>query len=58
MDIIKGWEELSAIDVEFLRTSVDFVIVTIPEALAIEQLDGIFSEFAKHRLELKRLGWG
>lgn len=55
LDIIKGWEELSAIDMEFLRTQVDFVLVTIPEALAIEQLDGIFAEFSKHKLGLKRL---
>jgi arsenite-transporting ATPase len=55
LDIIKGWEELSATDMEFLRTRVDFVIVTIPEALAIEQLDNVFAEFDKHKLELKRL---
>jgi arsenite-transporting ATPase len=55
LDIIKGWEELSAIDMEFLRTRVDFVIVTIPESLAVEQLDGIFVEFGKHQMELKRL---
>ena len=55
LDIIKGWEELSTTDMEFLRTRVDFVIVTIPEALAVEQLDNVFAEFGKHQLELKRL---
>jgi len=55
LDILKGWEELSATDMEFLRSQVDFVIVTIPEALAIEQLDGIFAEFGKHQLKIGRL---
>jgi arsenite-transporting ATPase len=44
LDIIKEWEALSAEDMDFLRNDVGFVIVTIPEALAVEQLDGIFAE--------------
>jgi arsenite-transporting ATPase len=55
LDIIKGWEELSARDMEFLRSQVEFVIVTIPEALAVEQLDDIFAEFGKHQLKVGRL---
>ncbi|MBM3182822.1 MAG: ArsA family ATPase [Chloroflexi bacterium] len=55
LDIIKGWEELSGTDMEFLRHQVEFVIVTIPEALAVEQLDDIFAEFDKHQLMIGRL---
>ncbi len=55
LDVIKGWEALSAKDMDFLRSEVGFVVVTIAEALAIEQLDGIFDEFKKHGLRIQRL---
>ena len=55
LDILKGWETLSAKDMNFLRNEVGFVIVTIPEALAIEQLDGVFSEFRRYGLSIERL---
>lgn len=55
MDIIKGWEALSAKDMDFLRNEVGFVIVTIAEALAVEQLDGIFDEFGRYGFKIERL---
>lgn len=55
LDIIKGWADLSATDMDFLRHEVEFVLVTIPEALAVEQLDGIFEEFGRHGLNIERL---
>jgi len=55
LDIIKGWEELSAVDVDFLKQGVEFTIVTIPEALAVEQLDDVFEQFHKHELRIERL---
>lgn len=55
LDIINGWEDLSAKDMEFLRNQVEFVIITIPEALAVEQLDDIFAEFGRHQLKIGRL---
>jgi arsenite-transporting ATPase len=55
LDVIKGWEKLSEKDLDFLRTEVGFVIVTIPEALAVEQLDGIFNEFAGYSFRIERL---
>jgi arsenite/tail-anchored protein-transporting ATPase len=55
MDIIKGWEQLSAVDMEFLKKEVGFVIVTIPEALAFEQLDDIFEEFDRNEFTISRL---
>ena len=55
LDIIKKWESLSGEDMDFLRYAVRFVIVTIPEALAIEQLDSIFAEFDKYGFEAGEL---
>jgi arsenite-transporting ATPase len=55
LDIIKGWENLSSEDMDFLKHGVRFIIVTIPEALAIEQLDSIFEEFDRHGLKADQL---
>lgn len=55
MDILKGWSALSAEDVDFLKSEVDFNMVTIPEALAVQQLDGAFAEFAQYGFAFNRL---
>jgi len=55
LDIIKGWEKLSAADLDFLRNEVRFVMVTIPEALAVEQLEGIVGEFDRFGFRVKQL---
>ena len=55
LDILKRWERLSADNMDFLRNEVRFNMVTIPEALAVEQLDDIFRELSKHGLEVKQL---
>jgi arsenite-transporting ATPase len=55
LDIIKGWEELSGEDMEFLRRGVSFAIVTIPEALAVEQLEGILNEMGKYGFRADQL---
>jgi len=55
LDIIKGWEALSSRDLEFLKTVVCFNIVTIPESLAVEQLDDVFLEFEQHGLAIQHL---
>jgi arsenite-transporting ATPase len=55
LDIIRRWEALSATDMEFLRNGVDFNIVAIPEALAVNQLDGIFSEMQKYGFKVSQL---
>jgi arsenite-transporting ATPase len=55
LDVLKSWERLSALDMDFLRNEVRFVIVTIPEALAIEQLDETFNEFARYGFTIDRL---
>ena len=55
LGIIKNWEKLSAEDMDFLRNGVRFVMVTIPEALAVEQLEGIVSEFDRFGFRVGRL---
>ena len=55
LDILKRWEELSAVNMEFLRNKVNFTMVTIPEALAVEQLGGTFREMNKYGLKVKQV---
>jgi arsenite-transporting ATPase len=55
LDILKRWAELSAVDMEFLRNDVNFNMVTIPEALAVEQLAGIFRELDRYGLSVRRI---
>jgi len=55
LDIIKDWEKLSSEDITFLGTEVRFIMVTIPEALAVKQLDKVFFEFDKYELKIERL---
>ena len=55
LDILRRWEGLSALNMEFLKTQVDFTMVTIPEALAVQQLEGVFKELSKYGLIVKRI---
>jgi arsenite-transporting ATPase len=55
LDIIRRWERLSAENMAFLREEVEFTLVTIPEALAVAQLDGVFQELADYGLAVRRL---
>jgi len=55
LDILKRWEALSAENTAFLRNEVNFNMVTIPEALAVEQLEDIFDEMNKYELAVKQL---
>jgi arsenite-transporting ATPase len=55
LEILKGWERLSAEDMAFLKSEVSFTLVTIAEALAIEQLDGILAELAHHEFNAVQL---
>ena len=55
LDILKRWERLSAENMDFLRNEVNFTMVTIPEALAVAQLEGIFRELNKYGLKVKQL---
>jgi len=55
LDILRRWEALSAENMDFLRNDVNFNMVTIPEALAVAQLEGIFCELDKYGLNVKQL---
>jgi arsenite/tail-anchored protein-transporting ATPase len=55
MAALRRWEELAAECMAFLREEVTFSMVTIPEALAVRQLDGVFAELARHGLRVDRL---
>lgn len=48
LEIIGRWEALSALNTDFLRNGMDFNLVAIPEALAVNQLDAVFSELHRH----------
>jgi len=55
MDIIKSWDCLSAANMDFLQNEVDFTLVTIPEALAVEQLEPVSLELDKYGIKIQRL---
>jgi len=55
LKILEEWTELSAADVQFLREEVEFNLVIIPEALAIQQIDGVFAEFARHDFSFSQI---
>lgn len=55
LDILKRWRKLSADSIDFLRDEVRFTMVTIPEALAFEQLEDIFRELNKFGFIVKQL---
>ncbi|MFC2011009.1 ArsA family ATPase [Chloroflexota bacterium] len=55
LDILKRWERLSAVNMDFLRNEVKFTMVTIAEALAVEQLEGVFRELTEYGLKVQQL---
>jgi arsenite/tail-anchored protein-transporting ATPase len=55
LEVLRRWDALANVCMEFLRTSVRFVMVTIPEALALRQLDDAFAELARYGLAVERL---
>jgi arsenite-transporting ATPase len=55
LDIIGRWEKLSLENIHFLQDKVEFIMVTIPEALAVEQLEYVFRELDKYGLKVKQL---
>ena len=55
LNIIGRWQKLSSDEMNFLRDDVKFVIVTIPEALAVEQLEGVFLQLDRNGLEVQQL---
>ena len=55
IEILKRWEKLSAENMNFLREKVRFVVVTIAEALAVNQLKRVFAEMESYDLKVGQL---
>ena len=55
MQVIAGWRDLAADCMEFLRRDVRFSLVTIAEALAVCQVDGVVEELRRYDLAVSRL---
>jgi arsenite-transporting ATPase len=55
MQVLHRWDELARACMEFLRREVRFSMVTIPEALALRQLEGVLAELGRHGLAIERL---
>jgi arsenite-transporting ATPase len=55
LGVIKDWQQLSDNDMEFLRRKVEFNLVTIAEALAVHQIDGILAELQSYGLGVNHL---
>ena len=55
MAVIRGWQQLAADCMEFLRSAVELSLVTIPETLAVRLLDGVRDELGRHGLAVSRL---
>jgi arsenite-transporting ATPase len=53
--IIARWRELAQQCMQFLQREVRFSMVTIPEALAVCQLQGVVRELARYDLRIDRL---
>ncbi|MFC2005241.1 ArsA family ATPase [Chloroflexota bacterium] len=55
LDILSKWEKESTKVMDFIRNEVRFNMVTIPEALAVEQLEGIFRKLNEYDLKVQQL---
>ncbi len=55
LSVIKGWEELSTKDVEFLKSRVAFNVVTIAEGLSVRQLDNMVLELQSHNFDIEHI---
>ena len=55
LGVIREWQQLADKDMEFLKGGVEFNLVTIAEALAVRQLEGIFAEFQNYGLHIDHI---
>lgn len=55
LETIKRWERLSTENIRFLRRHVRFYVVTIAEALAVNQLERVFAEMNRFELQPEQL---
>ena len=55
MQVLRRWAALADECMMFLRTGVTFSLVTIAEALAVRQLEDVFTELGRYRIAVRRL---
>jgi arsenite-transporting ATPase len=55
MGIIKRWQGLSTLNMDFLQKDVKFTLVTIAEALAVKQLESIRREIDKFGIRVQQI---
>lgn len=55
MQVLRRWATLADECMTFLRTGVTFSLVTIAEALAVRQLEDVFTELGRYRIAVRRL---
>ena len=55
LNILRRWEHLSATNMNFLRDRVKVTLVTIAEALAVEQLDGILRQLNGEGIQAEKV---
>ena len=55
MEVIRRWQQLAADCMAFLQRDVRFSMVTISEALAVNQLDGVVAELGRYGIAIGRL---
>lgn len=55
MQVLRRWDALAEACMTFLRQEVRFTMVTIAEALAVRQLDDVFTELGRYGLVVDRL---
>ncbi|MFC2068923.1 ArsA family ATPase [Chloroflexota bacterium] len=55
LGIIRRWERLSADNIDFLQNNIRFIMVTIPEALAVEQLQGAIRELKNYGINVQQI---
>jgi arsenite-transporting ATPase len=53
--ILNGWKQLSQKVLDFLRSSTDFILVTIPESLSLIQTENILEELGKHGFAVRQI---
>ena len=53
--VIHRWQQLAHACMRFLREEVSISMVTIPEALAVQQLEGVLAELQRYGLTVGRL---
>jgi arsenite-transporting ATPase len=55
LEIIESWSALAAACTSFLQEHTRFSLVTIPEALAVEQIEPVLGELTRHGFEIERV---